>query len=212
MCVDILFEFEHKTDGDTQTEDAKWMTPINGILGGTLQTFFPRNKIMEEVGCEPENACTTDGLTFKSFTLRWMVLLAQLVPETAEQIWPYIQASAQGAAGQCDGAGGSICGYHWQTTTWDGTTGVGQQMSALAAVQANLLTVDNLAAPLTLETGGTSKSDPNAGNTGSTSGSSTPGSYWQNHKATTGDKAGAGILTALALIGTLGGTYWLVSL
>lgn len=163
---------------------------------------------MVEVGCEPYNNCNTDGLTFKSFTLRWLAITTQLVPETADTIWPYIQASANGAAGQCDGSDNYNCGYHWTTTTWDGTTGVGQQMSALAAVQANMLTVDNLFAPLTLDTGATSKGDASAG-TGSVT--TNQGSSWLTRKITTGDKAGAGILTFLLLVVTLGGTYWLVS-
>lgn len=163
---------------------------------------------MTEIGCEPEDDCNTDGLTFKSFTMRWLALATQLIPESADTIWPYIQASATGAAGQCDGDGGSICGYHWDTTTWDGSTGVGQQMSALAAIQANMINVEDLPAPLTLKTGGTSKGDASAGTGTDTS---TTGSPWLTKKITTGDKAGAGILTALLLAFTVGGAYGLCS-
>jgi mannan endo-1,6-alpha-mannosidase len=186
------------------------MEPLNAILAGVIKVFFNANtKIISEVGCEPENNCNTDGLTFKSFTLRWMALCAQLVPSTADLIWPYIQASAEGAAGQCDGGDtGTVCGYHWDTTTWDGSTGVGQQMSALAAVGANMITVQNLFAPLTLKTGATSKGDASAG-TGDPS--AVTGSPWLTKKITTGDRAGAGILTALLLAYTVGGAYWLCS-
>lgn len=85
-------------------------------------------------------------------------------------------------------------------------------MSALSAIAANLITVDNLPAPLTLDTGAVSKSDPSAG-TGATDGVSTfgPGSEWLHKQITTGDRAGAGILTALLLVVTLAGAYWLVS-
>jgi mannan endo-1,6-alpha-mannosidase len=183
------------------------MTPLQGILNGVIKVFFnPTTKIISEVGCEPENDCNTDGLTFKSFTLRWMALAAQLAPTLADQIWPYIAASAQGAAGQCDGGDtGTVCGYHWDTTTYDGSTGVGQQMSALAAIQANLIPLENLAAPLTLDTGATSKGNAAAG-TGS---GNTPTSPWLTRKITTGDRAGAGILTFLLLVYTLGGAVWL---
>ena len=140
------------------------MAPLQGLIGGVTNIFFRENDIMVEAGCEPENNCNTDGLTFKSFTLRWMSLAAQLVPSLADQIWPYIKASAEGAAGQCDGgADGQMCGYHWTTTTWDGSSGVGQQMSALAAINANLIPLEGLGGPLTLKTGATSKQDPNAG-------------------------------------------------
>lgn len=182
------------------------MEPLQGILGGVFKVFFGNDDIISEVGCEPENNCNTDGLTFKSFTLRWLALCAQLVPSTADQIWPYIQKSAVGAAGQCDGPNNE-CGYHWATTTWDGSNGVGQQMSALAAIGANMITVNNLAAPLTLKTGAKSKGDASAG----TGADSDTGSPWLTRPITTGDRAGAGILTALLLAYTLGGAYYLCS-
>lgn len=183
------------------------MTPLTGIVNGVLKVFFhPGTKIMAEVGCEPENDCNTDGLTFKSFTLRWLAITTQLVPSMSEQIWPYIVASANGAAGQCDGGdSGTICGYHWDTTTWDGSTGVGQQMSALAAIAANLITVEDLPAPLTLDTGATSKGDASAGTDASLT--DLPG--YATRPITTGDRAGAGIITFLLLVYTVGGAVWL---
>lgn len=165
---------------------------------------------MVEVACEPFGTCSTDDFTFKSFTLRWLATTAQLVPATAATIWPYIQASAQGAAGQCDGGtDGMTCGFEWNTTTWDGTYGVGQQMSALAAIQANLITVDSLKAPYTADSGGTSKGDPSAG---TTNGDENPNeSAVLSERISTSDRAGAGILTAMALVFTLGGAWFLVS-
>ena len=168
-----------------------------------LDLFFRKEDTIVEAGCEPYHNCNTDGLTFKSFTLRWLVIATQLVPALSEQVWPYIKASAQGAAGQCDGGdNGHMCGYNWLSTTWDGSTGVGQEMSALAAISANLITLDNLFAPLTLNTGATSKGDPSAG-TGTDSSVLRP--------ITTGDRAGAGILTFLMICFVLAGTYWLVA-
>ena len=177
-------------------------------MNTTFQNFFPKDDIMIESGCEPYNNCNTDGLTFKSFTLRWLAVTTQLVPQTASIIWPFIQASAQGAAGQCDGGDdGMTCGYHWTTTTWDGTQGVGQQMSALAVIQANLMITDNLPPPLTLDTGATSKSDPNAGST-----PETMGDTWATRKITTAARAAAGLLTAMVLGSIFSGTYWLVAI
>lgn len=172
--------------------------------------FFHDDGIMFEAACEPyPGGCGVDSLTFKSFTLRWMAVTAQLVPELADTIWPLIESSAKGAAGQCDGGDtGNTCGYHWNTTTWDGTSGVGQQMSALAPIQASMIPLKNLKAPLTLATGGTSKGDPDAGTT--SDGEETNINPEATREITTGDKAGAGIVTALLLAGTLGGTYWLV--
>lgn len=162
---------------------------------------------MIEAACEPyAGGCGTDGLTFKSFTVRWMVVTAQLVPEVADTVWPLIKNSAEGAAAQCVGDSGTACGYHWNETTWDGTTGVGQQMSALAPIQAMMIPAKNLAPPLTLDTGGTSKADPNAG-TDVDGSDSDAGSKAATSKITGADQAGAGILTFLAIAGTLVGAY-----
>lgn len=62
-------------------------------------------------------------------------------------------------------------------------------------------------APKSLNTGGTSKSDPNAGNQAS---GTTPEDYFKKHPITTADKAGAGILTVLMIVSVVGLCIWLV--
>lgn len=57
--------------------------------------------------------------------------------------------------------------------------------------------------PLTSDTGGNSKSDPNAGTDTGDSPEKLPG-------ITTADRAGAGILTVLFVCGWAGGLAWLV--
>lgn len=178
------------------------MTPLNGLVNGLLTLFFTDDKIMVEAGCEPYNACNTDGLTFKSFSLRWLAVATQLVPSLKEQVWPYLNASAHAAAGQCSGGSdGTTCGYHWTTTTWDGSSGVGQQMSALAALDATLIPMEGLYAPLTLSTGATSKQDPSAG---------TDVQSTTFKPITAADRAGASILTIIWFAMWFGGTYWLI--
>lgn len=75
-------------------------------------------------------------------------------------------------------------------------------MNALEVIQSNL--IDAVRGPVTNTTGGTSIGDDNAGKTSKTN----PLMYDGIHTA---DKAGAGILTALVLVGLLGGGYWIVS-
>lgn len=195
-----------------QTENTKYLTPLTGILNTTLTTFFPPKmgpEIMVEVACEPSSTCDVDDFTFKSFTLRWLGLVTQLAPTLAPTITPYLQTSGKGAAGQCSGGtDGMTCGFEWNTTTWDGTYGVGQQMSALSAIQVNMINVAGLKAPYTSATGGTSKSDPSAGSTTGGTISDETGIY--TSEITTADRAGAGILTALLLVGTLGGAGWMI--
>ena len=78
-------------------------------------------------------------------------------------------------------------------------------MSALAVIGATQITYDM--APKSLNTGGHSKSDPNAGNepTGET-----PEEYFKKHPITTADRAGAGILTLLMIVALVGLCVWIV--
>lgn len=71
-----------------------------------------------------------------------------------------------------------------------------------------MLKIAGLKPPYTRDTGGESEGDPNAG---TDAGSSNPQPHVLTDPITTGDKAGAGILTALVLAFTLGGSYWLVA-
>ena len=100
------------------------------------------------------------------------------------------------------------CGYHWtQNSTWDGTYGVGQQMSALSVIQANL--IDEAPDLVTNHTGGTSKGNSAAGTGSSSSSTSTDGNVIS--PVTAAGKAGAGILTAFVLALLLGGVGFMIS-
>jgi len=194
-----------------QTEDSKWLTPLNGLLTQTFETFAPEsdNKILVEVACEPLGNCDNDNFCFKGFLTRWLAVTTQLAPTTASTIWPYLQANGQGAAGQCDGGtDGMTCGMRWNSTTWDGLYGVGEQMSALSAIGANMLNLKTLAAPLTSDTGGTSKSDPSAGTSDTNSRPDLPNIATRT--ITTGDKAGAAIITIIVVALMVGGAAWML--
>ncbi|GAB7346954.1 hypothetical protein MBLNU459_g2011t2 [Dothideomycetes sp. NU459] len=174
------------------TLDDQWLNVLQPLLNTTLITFFPSSmgdKIMVEITCQP-------------------LVIAQLVPSLHEQVYTYLRASAQGAAGQCDGGtDGTMCGMEWNTTTWDGTYGVGQEMSALAVVQSLMIDVDpSLMGPLTLTTGGNSTSNPSAG-TGNPN--SIGGPLVNTRTITTTDKAGAAVLTAVVLSSVIGGAIWM---
>lgn len=167
--------------------------------------------IMVEITCEPLGNCNNDQPAFKAFLSRWLAVSAQLVPERYEKIFSYLRKSAAGAAGQCSGPKTGQCGREWNSTTYDGTAGVGEQMSALAIIQSMLLDTANLAAPVGATTGGTSKSDPSAGTGG---GGTTGGNSGQpaiyTDVISSGDKAGAGVLTTVVLLLTLIGGGWCI--
>jgi mannan endo-1,6-alpha-mannosidase len=165
---------------------------------------------MVERGCELDDrvSCNADQLSFHGYIHRWMVTVAQLCPFVADQIWATLKTSTEGAVKACSGGpSGTQCGFRWTTGTYDGSTGAGQQMSALAALTSYLASFKDaaIAGPVSNTTGGTSAGDPNAG-----SGATAQASHTLR-PITTGDRVGAGILTSLVLGGILGGTWALAS-
>ena len=117
----------------TGTTQQKWGTRVELVLQGLVQGFFPSTyggKILSEIECEIASNCDNGESSFKAYTARWMAVTAQLAPFTAATITPLLQASSVGAAAQCvGGTNGQMCGRRWYSTTWDGTEGVGQQVS-----------------------------------------------------------------------------------
>ena len=117
-----------------------------------------------------------------------------------------LKASAKAAAAQCNaGADQVSCGLRWTGNGInDGSFGVGEQMAALEIVQALLYpTVDG---PATIERGGISQSNPNAG-------IEAPNDDGSIHfdSISTRDRVGASVLTVLVVGGSLVGAWWMVS-
>lgn len=161
---------------------------------------------MVEIACEPQGTCNYDQPSFKAYLAGWMAATMQIAPFTVQFIQPKLHDSAAGAAQQCSGGqDGQTCGRTWHSSTWDGKYGVGEQMSALSVIQANL--ISKVDPPVTQKQGGTSKGNPSAGSQGDNptpvtdSGSIRP--------VSTGDKAGAGILTALVLVSFSACVSWI---
>jgi len=177
----------------------------------------PGGSILAEVACEfnATQTCNYDEPSFKSYLLRWMALTTQLVPGTGGRVMPLLAASALAASGQCTGNVSNpvtsqpltnMCGRRWYQNTWDGMYGVGEQMSALSVFQNNLIASSG--PPLTANTGGNSTSNPTGGTQGDSTQLNADPIYTK--LITSGDKAGAGILTAIALILVVVGTYWMI--
>jgi Glycosyl hydrolase family 76. len=105
--------------------------------------------------------CNVDQRSFKAYLSRWMAATTKVAPFTYDLIAPKLQASALAAAQQCNGAD-NACGLRWTMgTQYDGSAGVGEQMSALEIFQSNL--IDQVVGPVTNKTGGTSQGDSSAG-------------------------------------------------
>jgi mannan endo-1,6-alpha-mannosidase len=157
---------------------------------------------MKEVACEDDNQCDADQQSFKAYMARWWGASAKLAPFASAQIMGVLKTSAQAAVATCTGGtAGDQCGLKWTTNVFDGNQGVGEMMSALEVVQS--LLQPQAANTVTAQTGGTSKGDPAAGGTQSTS-------QVMLNPITGADKAGAGILTAIALLTTFGGSFWMI--
>ncbi|KAI9817423.1 MAG: hydrolase 76 protein [Pycnora praestabilis] len=187
-------------------QSSLWQTRVQGILNATDVFFSPDvPNVMYEVACEPNGKCDVDQRSFKAYLARWMAATTKLAPFTTNFVMEKLQASASAAAEQCSGGtDGVTCGLQWtKGSAWDGSYGVGEQMSALEVVSSNL--ISKVSGPVTNSTGGTSKGNPAAGTGGDTSLSAT------NDPVTTGDRVGAGFLTTVVLVVILGGAWWMVA-
>ena len=122
---------------------ALWTDRTTNLLSATSLYFTPfpnASFIMFETPCEREGTCNTDQLSFKAYLSRWLASSAQLVPQIANAVSTLLHASAKGAAASCSGGSdGVTCGQRWYTGSWDGSYGVGQQLSALEVIQGLLV-------------------------------------------------------------------------
>jgi hypothetical protein len=186
----------------------KWDTALRKMLTKSDQ-FFPAETggVMVEI-CEHSVKCNADQESFKAYLGRWYGATIQMAPFTHDIIMPKLLKSAVRAAQTCTGpsqhnGGPYQCGMRWYMDGFDGTGGVGPQMSAL-----NIISVLNAARtppPYSSVTGGVSQGNPNLGTQVG------PGSVpiFQGH-VTAGDKAGAALLTLLVAAGMLGGGWWMI--
>jgi hypothetical protein len=180
---------------------SKWQERVNGMVQG-LDVFFPRNNIMQEVACENNGKCDVDQHSFKAYLARWMAATTKMAPFTFDAIMAKLAPSAQAAAQQCSGGdNGRTCGLKWQSgATWDGSSGVGQEMAALEVIQSNLIAQSK--GPVTNTTGGTSKGNYAAG--------TATGSVIIVTPATEADRVGAGFVTAVVLACFVGMVWWMI--
>ncbi len=94
-------------------------------------------------------------VAFKSFLHSYLASTTQLAPYTGETILPVLKTSAKAAVAQCTGGDSKRdCGFYWSEGEFleRETSGAGEQMGVLAAVQ-NLL-VEGASAPGTESTQG----------------------------------------------------------
>lgn len=201
----------------TQTNPAysgdadKWKQRVTGFITA-CNTFLKADttgaQVLTEVICEPQNSCMVDGSTFKAYLARWLNDVVNVCPFAASQIQAYLAPSAPAAAQACTGppkysSDGVTCGQQWFTGSFDGRTGIGMQMTALEVI-SGLLPSNG---PVNMAQG-ISKSDPSAGS--STVGHLEGGDDNPILNITSGDKAGAAILTILLCMTSIVGAWWIL--
>ena len=187
------------------TEEAIWKQRVEEIWQVASSFFFDDNKIMQETQCwnNGDPKCNNDQRSFRSLFSRSIQLTSVLVPDMYDEMRPYVEASAEGAAKSCSGGSdGVTCGQNWSTGKWDEVYGLGEQQCALEVMMA--LLARDVDPPYTSKNGGTSKSQPNAGI------DSQDNINEKELKITGKDKAGAGVLTAIVLAIILGGAVWML--
>lgn len=121
-----------------------WENRTTGLLANCANNFFTpysnATNIMYEPSCEPQGNCNADQFSFKAYLARWMAKSSIVAPYITSAIRTLLEISAQAAAQVCtSGTDGTACGQKWYVGGYDGSFGVGQQLSALETVQALLL-------------------------------------------------------------------------
>ncbi|KAJ9090775.1 hydrolase 76 protein [Naganishia cerealis] len=190
------------------TQDEVWHERTKKLLAGSVVFFNLTNDIMYEAACQNgkggqgAGSCNQDQRSFKAYFSRFLGLTAIMAPETSDTIMNWLEKSAIAAAQSCSGGtDGHTCGINWFLGHWDGVYGLGEQMCALEVITA--LRVHDRPPPYTANNGGSSKGNPGGGY-GATNINATPLNLGS------GDKAGAGIITAIIGMSIVGATVWLL--
>jgi mannan endo-1,6-alpha-mannosidase len=184
------------------TEDPFWLTVTSRFVDGSKDFF--RNGIMYERACQDGGNCNNDQRFFKGVFARCLGLTALLVPDLYSEVMPLLETSAAAAVQSCSGGfDGHTCGLNWEASGWDGLYGLGEQVSALETIQSVLVPISP--APLTQKDEGVAAGDIEAGLS-----SSSTNLLDHGMDIKSGDRAGAGIITAVILFAITSGSIWMV--
>lgn len=95
-----------------------------------------KDNVLLEVACAPSGNCNTDQQAFRAILARALAVSKDLDQTKVDTV---LKASAQGAAAACSGgSNGTACGSDWSSGRYDGSTGLGQDLSALEIMLANI--------------------------------------------------------------------------
>jgi len=102
--------------------------------------FTDDDGALQEVACELNGKCDVDQRAFKGVAARSFARAAQAAPIVADSIYKTLNASAKAAASSCVVNTGEnvACSFEWDTGSAGDSTGLGESLNALQAVQALL--------------------------------------------------------------------------
>nr|POE56284.1 mannan endo-1,6-alpha-mannosidase dcw1 [Quercus suber] len=155
------------------THEQQWMDTASSIFQ-KMQGFFlssSTDQILIEVACAPSRSCNTDAQAYLAILARALANQRALTANanstttTSGQTTAILQDSAVGAARQCVEQNGTFaCGTDWTQESWDGTSGLGQSLSALEVILANLpqVALKTSTSDAGTVTGGSAPGDGNA--------------------------------------------------
>lgn len=188
---------------DYTNGSSSWENRAQMLWTRAKSTFF-QNQVMYEQACEPTDSCDTDEVSFKAYFARSLGHGAIFIPSIRDEIMSYLNSSATAAGKSCSGGSdGHTCGTTWLTGSWDNTYGAGQQLCALEVIQSTQ--VLGYPKPYTQNDGGSSEGNADAG-----SGETLSNPLEDDATITTKDKAGAGVITGLLMIGLVGVGVWML--
>ena len=154
-----------------QTSATQWSNYTSDLFEHANKVFT-KNHILTVSACASQNTCNTDELAFRAILAR--ALYNANTGALTDAITPLLQSSATGAAAQCSGGkDGTTCGSDWSSSKWDGTLGLGQDLSALEIILATLPsksaqtengTSTTAGAAATTSSGGASPTNTNSAN------------------------------------------------
>lgn len=185
------------------TNDTVWLNRAQHIWGRAQVFFMDGTNIMYEAACQPTMQCNNDQRSFKGIFSRFLGLTCLMAPVMSNEIQAYLLSTTPGVLSSCSGGNdGHTCGLNWGAGKWDGVYGLGEQISALEALQNRL--VWTKPGPYQITTGGTSQGNGSAG-------TSITKVITANDLTITGkDRAGAGIITAVCLLFMLILAWWMM--
>jgi mannan endo-1,6-alpha-mannosidase len=154
---------------------------------------------MVETACELGQNCNEEIGVYRSVLARALGDIATFAPYLKTSVTPKIQKSATSAAKKCNGnsAKDTFCNFSWLSSQNTAFTGLGQQISALQIVLANLDRPQLV----------TANNTGSEGTSGSTGPSSTSTSASSSTQSTATPTASGGTGAGNRLVGSVCGVF-----